>query len=217
MTGMVRPRGASHRLRRHLVFALLLAAIGAGAWFERIALLQGAADLWVVSDPITPADAVVVLGGGADVRPFVAADLYAKGLVHKILVSQVEDDRPAKIGVVPNHNELNLRVLRKLGVPDGAIEFFGNGSQNTWEEAVALKDWSKQHATSTLIIPAEVFFARRVRWVFQREFSGTGVRIEVPSFDPPNGYSRANWWKSEGGLVTFQNEVLKYLYYRLKY
>ena len=186
--------------------------MGAIAWLERTALLQTAADLWVVSDPITPADAVVVLGGGADVRPFVAADLYAKGLVHKVLVSQVEDTR-----VILSHDELNLRILRKLGVPDSAIELFGNGSRNTWDEAVALRGWTKQHATSALIIPAEVFFARRARWVFNREFSRTGIRIEVPSFDPPNGYSRANWWKTEGGFITFQNEVLKYLYYRLKY
>ena len=120
--------------------------------------------------------------------------------MHKILVSQVEDTRLAKIGVVPNHNELNLSVLRKLGVPDSAIEFFGNGSQNTWDEAVALKGWTKQHTTSALIIPAEVFFARRLRWVLQREFSGTGIRIEVPSFDPPSGYSRVNWWKSRRGI-----------------
>ena len=196
---------------------LLLAAIGAAVWLKRTALAQGAADLWVVSDPITPADAAVVLGGGADMRPFVAADLYSKGLVHKVLVSRVEDTPSAKIGVVLSHNELNVRILRKLGVPDSAIELFGNGSRNTWDEAVALRGWTKQHATSALIIPAEVFFARRARWVFKREFSGTGIRIEVPSFDPPNGYSRANWWKTEGGLITFQNEVLKYLYYRLKY
>ena len=212
-----RPRGARYRLTRYLVVVLLLAAMGAVAWLERTALLQSAADLWVVSDPITPADAVVVLGGGADVRPFVAADLYAKGLVHKVLVSQVEDAPSAKIGVVLSHDELNLRILRKLGVPDSAIELFGNGSRNTWDEAVALRGWTKQHTTSALIIPTEVFFARRARWVFKREFSGTGIRIEVPSFDPPNGYSRANWWKTEGGFITFQNEVLKYLYYRLKY
>ena len=213
----VKSRGVRHRLTRFLVVVLALMAIGAIAWFKRTALLQSAADLWVTSDPITSADAVVVLGGGADVRPFVAADLYSRGLVRKVLVSQVEDAPPTKIGVVLKHDEVNLRILRKLGVPDSAIELFGNGSRNTWDEAVALKAWTKQHTTSALIIPAEVFFARRARWVFNHEFSGSGIRIEVPSFDPPNGYSRANWWKTEGGLITFQNEILKYLYYRLNY
>jgi uncharacterized SAM-binding protein YcdF (DUF218 family) len=196
---------------------LALAIIADVVWFKRAAVLQGAADLWVVSDPITRADAAVVLGGGADIRPFVAADLYAKGLVHKILVSQVEDSPPSKLGVVLNHTEFNVRILRRVGVPDSAIELFGHGSQNTWEEALAIREWTKQHPVSALIVPTEVFFARRARWVFQRSFSGTGIRIEVPSYDPPFGYHRENWWKTEGGLINFQNEVVKYFYYRLKY
>jgi GrpB-like predicted nucleotidyltransferase (UPF0157 family) len=110
-------------------------------------------------DLISPADAVVVRGGGYDVRPFVAADLYKKGLAHKVLVSQVEGDGPTKIRTLPN-GELNVKLVRKLGVPDSAIEIFGKGSKNTWDEAVALRDWTKQHPTSALIIPTEVFFAR---------------------------------------------------------
>ena len=76
-------------LRRFLAIALLLTGLGVGAWLERAALLQGSADLWIVSDPVTPGDTVVVLGGGLDLRPFVAADLYRKGLAGRILVSQV--------------------------------------------------------------------------------------------------------------------------------
>jgi uncharacterized SAM-binding protein YcdF (DUF218 family) len=192
---------------------LLFVALGAGTWCDRAALLQGAANLWVVSDPITPADAVVVLGGGYDVRPVVAADLYAKGLVHQVLISQVEDDGPTKTN---NDTELNVKILRKLGVPDSAIGFFGKGSKNAWEEAVALKGWTKLHPTSVLIVPVEVFFARRARWVFRREFSGTGIYVEVPSYDPPHAYSRVGWWKS-GGWSAFPEEVIKYVYYRLRY
>jgi uncharacterized SAM-binding protein YcdF (DUF218 family) len=189
---------------------LLLTVLGAGVWLERVALLQGAADFWVVSDPITPADAVVVLGGGYDVRPVVAAALYEKGLVRKVLVSQAAGD----IGT--SDTALNVKILRKLGVPGKSIELFGKGSQNTEDEAVALKGWTKQHPTFALIIPAEVFFARRARWVFQHEFAGTGIRIEVPSFDPPHAYSRARWWKS-GGWRVFPSEVIKYFYYRVRY
>jgi hypothetical protein len=43
--------------------------------FKSCKELRGA---WVVSDSIAPADAIVVLGGGLETRPFAAADLYTK-------------------------------------------------------------------------------------------------------------------------------------------
>ena len=81
---------------------------------------------------------------------------------------------------------------------------------------MALREWADHHAVKTLIIPTEIFSARRVRWMFRREFGGQSVRILVPSFAPQQ-YSAAEWWKSEVGIVAFQNEILKYIYYRLKY
>jgi DUF218 domain len=205
------------RLRRYVKIVLALAAVFAAAWFERESLLRGAADLWIVSDPITLADAVVVLGGGVDVRPFVAADLYAKGLVKKVLLSEVKEGRSVGIGAQKGHTEVNRAVLLRLGVPESAIETFGNVNKNTWEETMALRGWANRNVVSALIIPTEIFTARRVRWIFRREFAETGVRIEVVSFDPPGLYSRAEWWKTEDGVIAFQNEVLKYVYYRLKY
>jgi hypothetical protein len=104
----------------------------------------------------------------------------------------------------------------RLGVPPGAIETFGTANKNTRDEAVALKEWAERNAASSFIIPSEIFPARRVRWIFRREFFGTAVSIEVPAIEPPD-YTRRDWWKTEHGLVAFQNEVLKYIYYRLKY
>ena len=179
-------------------------------------LLRGAADLWIVSDPITHADAIAILGGGLDTRPFVAADLYRKGLVKKVLVSQVEDDGAVAIGAVQGHTESNRQVLLRLGVPPDAIETFGNANKNTWDEAAALLEWAERHAASTVIIPIEIFSTRRVRWTFDRAFAGQPIHAEVSSIDPPQ-YTRANWWTNELGLITFQNEILKYIYYRLKY
>jgi uncharacterized SAM-binding protein YcdF (DUF218 family) len=196
---------------------LVLASLCAGAWIEREALLQGAAGLWIVSDPITPADAVVVLGGGIDMRPFVAADLYTKGLVKKVLLSKEKEPPSVEIGAVTSDIEDERQVLLRLGVQNSAIETFGNANKNTREEATALKSWADRNAPSVLIIPTEIFPARRVSWMFRREFAGTGIRIEVPSFDSPRLYTRADWWKTEDGMLAFQNEILKYTYYRLKY
>jgi len=204
-------------LRRWLVAVmLLLVALVAGVWLQPGPLLHGVVNLWVVSDPVTDSDVVVVLGGDLEVRPFVAAELYGKGVVKKVLVSQVEERRSSKILEIPGHSELNRRLLLKLGVPDTAIEMFGLANTSTKEEAVALREWADRHGVSRILIPTEIFVARRVQWIFNRAFAGSAVRLIVPSFEPPQ-YTRAEWWKSEGGMIAFQNEIMKYIYYRIKY
>jgi|SRR6516165_4602299 hypothetical protein len=97
-----------------------------------------------------------------------------------------------------SHSELNREVLLKLGVPAGTIETFGAANKNTRDEAVALRKWAEQNAASAFIIPTEIFPARRVRWIFQREFVGTAVKIEVPSFAGLCRAFRRNWVDHRG-------------------
>jgi uncharacterized SAM-binding protein YcdF (DUF218 family) len=203
-------------MRRSLIGMFVLATIVSGGWILREPVLVGAADLWIVSDPISRANVIVVLGGGLPTRPFVAAELWQRGLADKILISQAPEKMAVSIGAMPSHSEFNREILLKLGVPVGVIETFGTANKNTRDEAVALRQWAERNAVSSFIIPIEIFPARRVRWIFRREFFGTAVSIEVPSFEPPD-YARRNWWKTENGPVVFQNEVFKYIYYRLKY
>jgi uncharacterized SAM-binding protein YcdF (DUF218 family) len=202
---------------RLIAVILLLAVVVAGVWLQRAPLLRGAANLWIVFDPVTQSDVVAILGGDFEGRPFVAAELYKKGLVSKVLVSQVADTRSSEVAaIIPGHSELNRRVLLKLGVPDASIEMFGQSNRNTNNEAVALRDWANRHGISRIVIPTEIFAARRVRWIFDREFAGSPVRLAIASFEPRH-YTRAEWWKTEAGMIAFQNEIMKYIYYRLKY
>ncbi len=204
------------RARRLVTVVLVVAGLGGLAWTARAPLLRGVADLWIVSDPLMPADAAVVLGGGLEDRPFAAAEFYHRGLVKRVLVSQVAEERSGTIGAVPGHTEANRLVLLSLGVPATAIESFGTSNKSTKDEALALRQWAESHAVKALIVPTEIFGTRRVRWMFRREFEGQDVRIIVPSYEPSQ-YTAAEWWKTEQGIVAFQNEILKYLYYRLKY
>jgi uncharacterized SAM-binding protein YcdF (DUF218 family) len=111
----------------------------------------------IVSDPISRADAIVVVGGGLQIRPFVAAELWQRGLADKILISQAPEERAVSIGAMPSHTELNREILLKLGVPAGVIETFGTANRNTRDEAVALREWSERNAASSFIIPTEIF------------------------------------------------------------
>ena len=80
MSDIARERGAQWSLRRPLIGMFVLATVVAGGWLLREPVLVGAANLWIVSDPISRADAVVVLGGGLETRPFIAAQMWQEVL-----------------------------------------------------------------------------------------------------------------------------------------
>ena len=202
--------------RRLVVLLLVFSVLCTGGWFARAPLLQGAAQLWIVSDPIAPADAVAVFGGGLDTRSFAAAEYYRKGLARKILLADVRITPSEKLGVLPPHAELNRQVLLRLGVPEEAIETFGRAVTNTREEAVALCNWAERSHAQRITVPTEVFSSRRVRWMLGRTCAGKGVRVQVATLNAFE-YTTADWWQHEQGLIAFQNEVIKYFYYRIKY
>ena len=195
---------------------LVVAVLSAGAWFARAPILQSAARLWIVSDAVTPADAVAVFGGGLDTRPFAAAEYYHKGLAKKILLADSRLSPSEKLEVVSRHAELNRQVLLKLGVPNQNIETVGTAVSNTREEALALREWADRTGARRIIVPTELFSSRRVRWMLERAFEGTHVQVEVVTVGSIE-YTPADWWQHEEGLIAFQNELIKYVYYRIKY
>jgi uncharacterized SAM-binding protein YcdF (DUF218 family) len=211
-----RPRQYRATLRRGLsTLFVMLVALGVGGWYGRTLLLRSAADFWIVSDPIGSADAVAVFGGGLEDRPFAAAAYYRQGLVKKILISNVREGPAERLGALSSHAAANRAVLLKLGVPEGDIETFGADLSNTQEEAVALREWAAHARLRSIIVPTEIFAARRVRWMLHRVF-GDNTVIRVPALDPPE-YRDGDWWRHEQGIIGFQNEVIKYVYYVLKY
>jgi uncharacterized SAM-binding protein YcdF (DUF218 family) len=219
-TARTAPETASTRTYRSMMGRSLLAALvlitvlGVLAWVERDPLLRMAAELWVVSDEPQAADAVAVLGGGVNDRPFAAAAYYRDGLAKKILLSANRVDAAARLGA-PSDTEANRQVLLKLGIPESAIDTFGAGSLNTYEEALALRAWAQHTGAHRIIVPTEIFSARRVRWMLHRAF-GDQVAVMVPALDQP-GYRRDNWWQHDQGIMAFQIEVIKYVYYRIRY
>jgi uncharacterized SAM-binding protein YcdF (DUF218 family) len=171
----------------------------------------------VISDDYSaPADAIVVLGGALETRPFAAAELYKNSFARQVLVPNTRLSPVEKLKVLPKHGNLNSEVLLRLGVPAEAIIPYGQGVTNTYEEARAIADWARRSGAKSVIVPTEQFASRRVRWTFKRELSAEGVRVGIKVLTP-HEYSVADWWTKEQGVIAFQNEVLKYLYYRVKY
>ncbi len=173
----------SRRTKSVRVGLVLLAAVMAvlyAGWLERDEVLRGVARAWMVSDPVVPADAVAILGGGLETRPFAAADLYKRGIAKRVVLAGVRLSPTEKLAILPSHVELNRTVLLKLDVPPEAIGTFGSDVSNTFEEARALVQWGKANSVKDIIVPTEIFSSRRVRWILDKEAAGIGGARPCP-------------------------------------
>ena len=195
---------------------LLLACLLATAVVFRAPLLRGLAEAWITSEPMVDADAIVILGGGLQTRPFEAARLYHQGLAPKILLLNARRNDTDDLGITTPSTELTRQVLLNKGVPEGAVVVIGEGVASTHDECVAVRAWVETNHAKRIIIPTDPFHTRRVQWFFRKALKGTGAEIRTEAVTPRE-YTATDWWQHEEGLIAFQNEVIKFAYYLVKY
>jgi len=199
--------------------ACLLAFVGAlvlAGYVFRAPLLTGLAKAWVINDPATKADAIVILGGGLENRPFAAAKLFHAGVAPMILYMDVQPDPVEALGLLPTEKEITRRILRSKDVPAAALLAIGTNVASTFDESRAVRAWVRQTRASAIVITTDLFHTRRARWIFRHELRDTPAKISIVAVDPIR-YGLKDWWQHEEGLIAFQNEVVKTIYYRLKY
>jgi uncharacterized SAM-binding protein YcdF (DUF218 family) len=202
--------------KRLAVTLLALCALLIIGYVFRAPLLRGAADAWIVNDLLSKADVIVVLGGGPATRPFEAARLFHQGLASKILLTNPRPAPSTQLGLTPSEATLARSILLKEEVPPKDIFVTADIVTNTCDESIAVRNWCKTNGVKRVIIPTDIFFTRRVRWLFCKQLKPPGIRVEVEAV-PVREYTAQDWWQHEEGVIAFQNEVLKYAYYRVKY
>ena len=203
-------------LKRLFVTLLALCVLLIIGYVFRAPLLRGAASAWIVSDPLTKADAIVVLGGGPSTRPFEAARLYHLGYAPKILLMNPDAAPIEQLGLIAAEPEIERQILVKEEVPASAIVVVPGTVHSTYDESIAVRNWVKTNNVKRLIIATDVFHTRRVRWLFRKELHPAGIQVQVDAV-PVREYTITDWWQHESGVVAFQNEILKYAYYRVEY
>jgi uncharacterized SAM-binding protein YcdF (DUF218 family) len=182
----------------------------------RAPLLTGLAEAWVVNDPVTKADAIIILGGGLQTRPSAAAKLFHDGVAPRVLYTDVRLGPAEETGMILAEREQTHRILLSNGVPEMALAMIGKSVDSTYDEAKAVQAWVETSGAKSIIIPTDLFHTRRVRWVFRKELRDTKVEIHVVAVDPPR-YKINDWWQHKEGLIAFQSEIIKSIYYRCKY
>jgi uncharacterized SAM-binding protein YcdF (DUF218 family) len=164
--------------RQTIYWLSLVIVMFALAWSAGPLMLRSLARLWIVSDGLDHADAIVVLGGGLDVRPAAAAELYKLGKATRVAIgfSEYDQGRDAR---------LTRTRLFQHGVPATAINEFRFAPHSTYGEARGILQWASANAVNSVIIPTDIFPSRRVRWIFNQELAPAGIRVMVQAITPP--------------------------------
>ena len=206
------PTATSLRRQRWLkwlgVLALVGALLAAIAWQTREHWLSGIAEAWVVSDPVERADAVMVLGGGAQFRSFEAARMHREGLAAKVLFPGLKLGPAETNAVISSETELIGLVLEHERIPAAAREQIGENITSTRDEVTALRAWADRTRARVIIVPTDPFHTRRLKSLTRSLFAGSPTRVLVTVVEPP-GYRWQEWWRDEHGFLAFQNELLK--------
>ena len=202
-------------IKYRLKQGLVVLAIFAGLYFSRSWTLPYVAQFLDVSEPPKRASAVMVLGGGTDLRPFIAAALVKAKLADKVLVAPIKLSPEAEDGVVEPEHEIIIKVLLARGVSRDDIIVLPAVVENTYDEAQALADYLDHNPDCSVTVVTTSWHTRRARWIFDKALEGRSSQVYFVAA-PTERFDENNWWTTEEGLYVV-DEYLKLGYYFLKY
>jgi uncharacterized SAM-binding protein YcdF (DUF218 family) len=198
----------SRRARRIAAATTIMAAL-CGAFMCRDALLASAGEWLNIGTPLTePVDEVMVLGGEAITRPFVAAAVIRAGLSSKVLVVRTPQPPELDEERIPPQHEIIRQVLIRSGVSPDAILLLAATVDSTDQEAQCLADYLEEHPGHRVAVVTSDFHTRRTRLLFGRICRRHAEGIHFIGA-PTDSFNGTNWWKFETGFVYYVNEYLK--------
>jgi uncharacterized SAM-binding protein YcdF (DUF218 family) len=188
-----------------IIFILSLNSIfrGIGKWLN-------------ASDPPEQTEICFVLGGNSYERGIAATDLYRIFPQQKFITTG--GNYPYQILCLDTtmlECELTRHFMISRGVPKTQIDTLAS-AHSTMDESNEILEWCKAKNVKHITVISSALHMRRVRMVFENKFENAGIKINFHGAAPIE-YNELNWWQNEEGLIMTNNELVKIIYYTLKY
>lgn len=190
--------GIISKLISLISFILFLALL----YLLRHPILRTMGDFWVVNDPPSQADAIVILADDnfTGDRAAKAAELYR--------------DHEAPVIVVSGHmlrpyfgvGDLIQRDLQGHGVSGSAVTIMPHTAEDTLQEAQILRRLVVQKGWSRLIVVTSNYHTRRARYIWRRTMP-SGVNFWMAAA-PDHDYDPDHWWETRAGVKTYFHEFV---------
>jgi hypothetical protein len=193
---------------------VLLLTAGLVLYAARVTLLQAVGDWLTVSDELHKSDIAIMTPDAGHAAEIELADLFTTGIADRVGVLSATLSPSglelARRGVQPLTSD---EVLRRLGVPSGAIEIIPAGEGGTHASTAALVQWCKTARVKRIILVTAADHGQRVKRTVSRAFGQTGPEILVRGASL-SGFRSSDWWRDRGslraGIIELQKLVLDY-------
>ena len=189
-----------------LLSLAVLFVVGLFVCFYRSSFLIAISELLIENHPLKETEVLFILGGDVTSTVDYAAFIYSNVQPRLILVSK------------NGREEQVVRRLVKLHrMPRDKIQILPSAKvvTSTYEEALVLRDYCQRVPVKSFTIVTVTFHTGRAYWTF-RTILPKKVEIRMAGA-PEEGFSKSNWWQTEDGLITVNNEFLKWVYYWWNY
>ncbi len=180
---------------------LILAAAALLLFLFRFSILRAAGGWLVVSDPLEPSNAIIMLSGDdpAGDRAAGAAALYKAGWAPIVVASGAE------IRPYLSEADLEKRDLMADGVPSSAVLPLRQDGLYTLQEARDLLPLCQQEHWTRVIVVTSNYHTRRARYIFRHVFPPSITVRVTPA--PDGGFAPGDWWQSRAGMIIFGRET----------
>jgi uncharacterized SAM-binding protein YcdF (DUF218 family) len=162
-----------------------------------------------VSDPLQPADAIIVIGGKVPYRAMKGADLYKQHLAAEVWLTMGNrtsaEVKMEQLGVRPTLEHVySQAVLERLGVPSGAIHVIPGRNNNTATEMKTIAAYARQHRAARVILVTSSSHSRRVRSLWHRLVGASPQAIVQYTDEEP--FNAGRWWRDTADVWTVSRE-----------
>jgi len=117
-------------------------------------------------DPLAPSDAIIILGSQRVERTLEAGQLYREGWAPRVVVMRLRDlnrrSTLREMGInVPLYFDIQVSILRQMGVPASAIVEVREINDSTEGEARQIGSYARAHQFKRVIVVTSTYHTRR--------------------------------------------------------
>jgi uncharacterized SAM-binding protein YcdF (DUF218 family) len=217
----IEPKGLRWKGSGILKWVLFLLIIGyAVISYYHVPILTALGNYLVLDNPLKKADLIVCTPGPPLEQILTAADLYRRGLAHRIFIPREIpppglDTLREQGGRYPETSDLFMETLERLNVPKSACVLSDRVVDGIWAEAEELLEWVQGKEIRSMILVAPPYRARRTYRIFRYVLDGKEMEFMVS----PSIYSSFQadaWWQEDRFRSEVVLEYQKLAYYAVR-